>query len=181
MSEVSKALNKAFAAYQEGSTSVAFRRLWSELLNLAKGATKRVFYEVNDAVAQDIAGDILLELPRYRGKNRATFSTWAYGIAKRKAVDELRRSKGGRRRGGRPETGPKKHFELPPPEELADLYWCLTNGETTKKEVLLVRRIIGEGLPHPLSAADRQTLSRLSKKFGLRDVTRMATNKKQIP
>ena len=177
MSKASEVLNEAHAAYQQDHTVAAFSRLWAELLNLAKGATLRVFYEVNEAVAEDIAADILVAMPRYRGENKATFSTWAYGIARRKAVDELRLRKGGSRRGGAPETGPTKPFELPPPEDLADLYASLNSGEATKKEELLVRRILGEGLSHPLSAADRQTLSRLSKRFGLRDVTRSATNK----
>jgi len=198
MSESSEALNKAFAAYQQDpNDSKAFARLKAELLNLAKGAIYRVFrgHEEPHALAQDITSEILLAYPKYRGKNKATFSTWAYGIAKRKAIDELRLKTGGRRRGRTVELASKR-AEHASPEELADLYACLNSADLTEKEVLFVRQIIGKdrasakkrkrraaspplGLPHPLSVANRQRLSRLRKKVPLRDVTRLATNSKE--
>ena len=172
-------MNKAYAAYQQDPKDIkAFARLKVELLNLAKGAMYGVFRGHKDlrAVAEDITSDILLALPTYSGKNKASFSTWAYRIAKRKSIDELRQMKGGRRRSGSLEVAAKKPFETPSPELLADLYACLNSADLTEKEVLFVRRILGEGLPHPLSATNRQRLLRLCKKVPLRDVTRMATN-----
>jgi DNA-directed RNA polymerase specialized sigma24 family protein len=180
MSEQSEALNKAYAAYDQDQTDIeAFARLKAELLNLVKGAIYKVFGEAEDphALAQDIGGDILLALPTYRGEKQATFSTWAYSIAKRKAIDKLREMNGGRRNRGRPESVAKKPVDSPSLEQLADLYAHVNTVAVTEKERLFVRRILGKGLPHPLSAADRQRLSRLCKKLGLRDVTRIATNR----
>lgn len=177
MSEASERLNKAYAAYQQDPADTeAFAPLKAELLNLAEGAIYRVFHHAAGAVAEDIVSDILQTLPTYHGKNKASFSTWAFGIAKRKAIDALRQMNGGRRRSGRLEVAAKKPFETPSRELLADLYACLNSADLTEKEVLFVRRILGKGLAHPLSAADRQRLLRLCKKVPLRDVTRMATN-----
>ena len=172
MSEASEALNKAYAAYQQDPADIeAFARLRAELLSLANGAIYRVFQQAAGALADDIVSEILQALPAYRGKNKATFSTWAFGVARREAIDALRQMEGGRRRRGRSEGAAKKPFETPSPEVLADLYAHINSADLTEKEVLFVRRILGSGLEHPLSDADRQRLSRLSKKLGLRDVT----------
>src|ERR1700683_3463905 len=144
MSESSEALNKAYAAYlRNPNDAAALAHLKAQLLNLAKGATHSVFRELMGptAVAEDITSDILLALPTYSGKNKATFSTWAYGIAKRKAVDELRQMHGGGRRSGTVKLSARKPFEIPLPEELADLYSCLDSADLTEKEVVFVRRI----------------------------------------
>jgi DNA-directed RNA polymerase specialized sigma24 family protein len=145
------------------------------LLSLAKGAIYGVFRHAAGAVAEDIVSDTLQALPTYHGTNKASFSSWAFGIAKRKAIDALRQTKGGRRRSGSLEVAANR-LEDPSPELLADLYSCISSANLTEKEVLFVRQILGKGLSHPLSAADRQRLLRLCKKVPLRDVTRRATN-----
>jgi DNA-directed RNA polymerase specialized sigma24 family protein len=175
MSEASEALNGAYAEYQRDITDTsAFARLRAELLNLAEAQIRNLFPKYKDpaALAEDIVAEILLALPAYRGK--AAFSTWAYRIAKFKAIDELRRAKGGKRDAG--EEVPKK-FEAPPPELLAELYADINHrADLTENEVAFVSRILHKGLPHPLSAADRKRLSRLSRKLGHEDVTGSATN-----
>src|SRR6266436_4029331 len=153
MSKASEALNKAYAAYEQDPTKVAaFARLKAELLNLAKAAIYKVFQQAAGAETEDIVSDILQALPTYHGKNKASFSTWAFGIAKHKAIDALRQMKGGRRRSGGLEVAANRP-EDPSPELLADLYSCISSADLTEKEVLFVRQILGKGLSHPLSAA----------------------------
>jgi DNA-directed RNA polymerase specialized sigma24 family protein len=175
MSEASEALNMAYAAYQKDTTdSAAFAHLKAGLLNLAKAQVRKFLpeYKYPIDLAEDIVAEIFVALPAYRGK--AAFSTWAYRIATYKAIDELRRAKGGRRDAG---EEARRKFEAPPPELLADLYADINHRtDLTEDEVAFVSQILHKGLPHPLSAADRKRLSRLSKKLGHQDVTGTATN-----
>jgi DNA-directed RNA polymerase specialized sigma24 family protein len=176
MTEASDALNKAHDAYSANPDSATLKHLSAELTSCVQGAIFKVFgkYLHPNTLAEDIVSDILKALPTFSRKS--LFSTWAFGIARRKAVDALRHEKGGER--GKSQSKSVKTFKVPSPEVLAELYARLNTADLSKGNIAFVRQVIGpNGLRrHALSDAERQRLRRLCEKLGLRDVTRNATN-----